>query len=355
MIFACFMIPLWSQVRMRLITRAISWLSTGYLITFVIQSVLLFGGLGGKRFTPPLARLIPGDKGSMQVILADHSTLFGLPSIRSVLYTPDPPILGLCALFCILICLAEPNKTLRKFAIAGAIVALLCSASRSAMLLLPLALVIGHFLQSGWFRQIALWLASLTFLISSILSLTLADLRQGASGIFNRVRDNAGDSTQERAFVVRETLKAWQESPWVGWGVIRGRVNLYEDVYITLGSFSTYSAVLYLHGIIGFAIFVMALVLTLWSTYQPAINGQSFFNWAFSGLIALYIACNATPLSWMAVNIWFFFLWLGSLLSDYLQDRTIVQWEHLRGNDDWQNQVKQDLKPLDTFEHKFPM
>jgi hypothetical protein len=188
------------------------------------------------------------------------------------------------------------------------------------LVLLPFALLIGIFFQSGLFRQLSLWLASATFLLCSMLELTIAQLLQQPSEALNQTRENAIASSIERELVVRKTLEAWQASPWIGWGVIRGSVNLYDDAYIGLGSFSTYSAVLYLHGIVGFIALICAMALTLWYAYSAAIRGGSNCNWAFASLIALYFACNATPLSWMAVYLWFFFIWLGAVFFEAQQD-----------------------------------
>ena len=323
LIFACLALPFWSQVRTQVVTRAVAWMASGYLVAIAIQVTLLALKIGGGGFLPPLARLIPGDKGSLRVDLAFPSSFFGLPIPRTVLYTPDPPILGLCAVLGFIICLHEPNRRLRNLALLGCISALLVSASRSALLLLPFALLIGILFRSGIFRQLSLWLTSATFLLCSLFNLTISDLFRKPSEVLDKTRDNAVSSLIERDLVVRKTLEAWQASPWIGWGVIRGRVNLYEDAYIGLGSFSTYSAVLYLHGIIGFIALIGAMALTLWNVYSAAIRGSSNCNWAFASLIALYIACNATPLSWMAVYLWFFFVWLGTVLFEAQQNTSL--------------------------------
>ena len=319
LIFACLALPFWSQVRTQVITRAVAWMASGYLVTIAVEVTLLTLKIGGSGFIPPFARLIPADKGSLRVDLAFPSSFFGLPVPRTVLYTPDPPILGLCALLCFIICLREPDRRLRTLALVGCVSALVVSASRSALVLLPFALLIGVFFQSGLFRQLSLWLVSTTFLLCSMLELTIEELLQKPSEALNKTRDNAVSSLIERELVVRKTLEAWQASPWIGWGVIRGSVNLYEDAYIGLGSFSTYSAVLYLNGIVGFIALICAMALTLWYAYSAAIRGGSNCNWAFASLIALYIACNATPLSWMAVYLWFFFVWLGAALFEAQQ------------------------------------
>lgn len=320
LIFACLALPLWSQVRVHVITRAVSWMATSYLLTIAVQLAMLVLKLGSGGYLPPLARILPGgDRSSLRVMFASFSSFLGIPLPRTVLYTPDPPIIGLCAVFCFLICLGESNRRLRTLALMGSISALIVSASRSAWLCLPVAFLIETCFESGLFRQLSLWLTASTLFACSVLGLTLEELFQKPVQAFTQAR---ADSSAERAIVVRKTLEAWQESPWVGWGVIRGAAHLYDDVYITLGSFSTYAAVLYLNGVVGFIALIGAMLITLWEFYQFAIQGNTNCKRAFAGLLVLYIACNATPLSWMAVYLWFFFAWLGAVLFDARHDRS---------------------------------
>jgi hypothetical protein len=328
LIFVCLALPFWNQIRVRVVTRAVAWMATGYLVTIAVEMVLLLLKIGRSGFIPPLARLIPGDKLSLKVTLAEFQPFFGIPFPRTVLYTPDPPIVGVCTVLCFFICLGETDRRLRRFALAGCLIALLLSFSRLAWVAFPLALLIMACFRSPWARQGTLWGASFTSLLCGLLGLTLSQLVEKPLEIFNRAR--AASST-DRELVVRKTLEAWQESPWVGWGIIRGSVKWY--VYeIALGSFSTYASVLYLHGIVGFIVFVAALVLTLGSFWGPAVRGNPLGKRAFASLVALYVLCNATPLTWMTVYFWFFYVWLGAILSEiHPPDGSITSWEQLSG------------------------
>lgn len=326
-IFACLTLPFWTRLRVRVITRAVAWMAASYLINTSVQMLLLVVGIRNAVYAPLLAKLIPGDKSSLLIVLASIQSFFGIPLPRTVLYTPDPPILGICSVLCFLICLDEKNRRLRNWALAGSLCGLLVSFSRLAWMCLPLALLIVACFRSPLMRQAYLWLASLTFLICSFLGLSVGQLLDKPLEIFNSARST---SSAERALVVSKTLEAWQEKPWLGWGVTRGSAHLYENVYIGLGSFSTYAAVLYLQGIVGFVCFVLALVLTLFFFYAPAVHGNTLSKRAFACLAVLYLQLNATPLSWMAVFLWFFFLWLGAVIQTIHQDNlSIYSWEKL--------------------------
>lgn len=326
LIFACMVLPFWENIRVRVVTRAVAWMATGYLVTITIELLMLFAGIGKGGLLPPLARLIPGDKLSLKVTFAEFQPFFGVSLPRTVLYTPDPPIVGVCTLLCFFICLGETDSRLRKFALVGCGISLFISFSRSAWICYLLALLIMACFRRQWVRQGSLWGGSFTALLCGILGLTFSQLINKFQEFFNSAR---AESSKDRELVVRKTLEAWQESPWVGWGVIRGSVKWY--IYdIALGSFSTYASVLYLHGIVGFVVFVAALASTLWSSWSPAVRGNPLCMRAFASLVALYVLCNATPLTWMTVYFWYFFVWLGAILAETQQHhRSVSSWEEL--------------------------
>ncbi|HAA29249.1 MAG TPA: capsular biosynthesis protein [Cyanobacteria bacterium UBA8553] len=328
LIFTCLTLPFWSQIRVRVVTRAVAWMSTGYLVTIAVELAMLFLKIGKSGFMPPLTRLIPGDKLSLKVTFAEFQPFFGIPFPRTVLYTPDPPIVGVCTILCLFICLGETDRRLRNFALTGCLVGLLLSFSRSAWMCLPLSLLIMTCFRSRWVRQSSLWGASFTSLLCALLGLTFSQLINRFQEFFTSAR---AESSKDRELVVRKTIEAWQESPWLGGGIIQGSVKWYT-YDIALGSFSTYTSVLYLHGIVGFIVFVTALASTLWSFWQPAVQGNPLGKRALASLVALYVMCNATPLTWMTVYFWFFFVWLGAILCEIQPPQGVItSWDQLSG------------------------
>ncbi|MBD2105038.1 O-antigen ligase family protein [Leptolyngbya sp. FACHB-261] len=326
LIFACIALPFWTRLRVQVITRAVAWMATGYLVVIAIEMVMLVLGIGEQGYTPFLAKLIPGDKQSMQVLFANMSLFFGIMLPRTGLYTPDSPILGVAAVCCVLICQGEAQPQLRKLALAGSLLALILSFSRSAWISLPLALLISAAFGSSLARQVSLWGASLFSLLCAVFGLTPSQLIEAPLTIFTQARP---DSSGDRELVVRKTLEAWQESPWLGWGIIRGAVR-WHTYEVALGSFSTYASVLYLHGIVGFAVFLATLVVTLLDFWKPSRQGNPLARQAFGSLVALYLMCAATPLSWMAIYLWFYFVWLGAVLAETRQEPFSVRsWQEL--------------------------
>jgi O-antigen ligase len=302
-------------------------MAVGYLIVISMQLIMLFLGIEIPPFFPPIAHLIPGNKSLIVWLGAFFQPFFGVLLPRSALYMPDPPIPGICGLLCFFICLGESNPRLRQFSLAGSLSALIFSHSRLAWVCLPLAILVNVSFRSFFARQVSLWLFSLTALLSSLWELTLPALLNKPLDVFHSARP---ESSKDREFVVRKTLEAWQESPWLGWGIPQGAAKWYT-YEVTLGSFSTYAAVLYLHGIIGLIVFIVALGLTLGNFWQPAVEGNSLCKKAFATLLALYVFIQGLPLSWITVYIWFFFLWLGAILAEIQEESypSTSQWEQL--------------------------
>ncbi len=312
LIFACLVIPFGDRLRVKVITRAVAWMAVGYLVTVVLQLIMIFLGIEIPPFFPPIAYLIPGNKSLIVWLNAFFNPFFGIPLPRSMLYMPDPPIPGICGLLCFFICLGETNPRLRKFALAGSLAALLISHSRLAWVCLPFGILVYVSFRSFFARQASMWLFSITALLSSLLGITLTALVNIPLEIFHNARPS---SSKDREFVIQKTMEAWQQSPWIGWGIPQETADWYT-YEVTLGSFSTYTGVLYLHGIIGLIFFLAALGFTLSNFWQPAVEGNSMAKKAFATLLALYVFIQGLPLSWIAVYIWFFFLWLGAILAE---------------------------------------
>ncbi|MEB3181481.1 MAG: O-antigen ligase family protein, partial [Nostocaceae cyanobacterium] len=329
LIFACITLPFWHRIRIQVVTRAVAWMSVGYLVTLVIQILILFALGQVQPILPPLARVIPGEKLSLLVKFAVFQPFFRIPLPRTELYTADPPILGVCALLCFFICLGEPNQRLRRWSLTGCVASLIISQSRLAWICFPLTLLIIACFRSGLTRQSSLWVTSFLSFIASVLGMSLLDLTTKPMETFNSAR---ADSSKDREYVISATIEAWRESPWVGWGIVERTVSWGNGAFEQpLGTFSSYTQVLYLHGLFGFIFFVAALITTLWSFWRPALSGKIFCQRAFASLVALYILCQATTLTWMVVYFWYFFVWIGAILAEtQQQSQSISSWQQLR-------------------------
>lgn len=328
MIFACFTLPFWHRIRLEVISRAVAIMTSSYLITLTVQMLLLAAVPSLKPFLPPFAGLLPGEKLSMMVKPAIIQPFFGIPLPRTDLYTADPPILGVCSLLCFFICLGESNRQLRRLGLLGSFAGLIISQSRLAWVCFPLTFLIIACFRTGLARQVSLWGASFISLVCTALGLSINNLFIQPLETFNSAR---ADSSKDREYVISATLDAWRESPWFGWGVLGKTVSWGNGLFeLPLGTFSSYAQVLFLHGILGFLVFIMALISTLFTFWKPSVEGSASSQKAFATLIALYILCHATTLTWMAIYIWFFLIWLGAVIVEIKQkQQKISRWEQL--------------------------
>ena len=312
LVFFSLLLPFICKVRVSVVTKATAWLATGFVATLAIEFAMLFLKIGGAGYLPLFAKIIPGDRQSLRVTFAAWETFFGISLPRTVLYTADPPIVGVCSVLFFFICLGEKNICLQRSSLAGCLIALLVSQSRLAWICFPIALACLGFLRNYWIKQWIIWLAASATLLCSYFGMSLKELLQAPQEIFQRGRP---DSSTDRDFVVSKTLQAWQEKPWLGWGTVQGSVQWYT-YDISLGAFSTYPSVLYLHGIVGLTVFLFAQFSTVAAFWKNASQGSVLHLRAISSLLALYILCIGMPFTWMVVYFWFFFVWLGAILAE---------------------------------------
>jgi len=94
---------------------------------------------------------------------------------------------------------------------------------------------------------------------------------------FARGRSAHGGSAVARAGVVVESLRGWLERPLLGWGTARK----ISELELPAGTHSIYLGILYKHGALGLAAFVLLLV-TVWHRSRPvsglAMRGEDAWS-----------------------------------------------------------------------------
>ncbi len=325
LIFACLLIPFWHRIRMKVLVRAVCWMAFSYVITVGIQVICLYGHLMKAPISPPLAKLIPGDKLSLLIKPAVFQKFFGLTLPRTSIYMADPPIPGVCGILCYFICRNEENPRLRFLGVFGSVTALIVSQSRLAWVCYPGAILVVSVFWQYIARQTALWSMTGISFASAMLGMTIKEMINKPMEVFTNAR---AESSADRALVVGKTLEAWQKSPWFGWGITRGSVKWY--IYdIALGSFSTYASVLYHQGIFGFSIFIFTLGVTVWDFTALALQKNLAATRGLAASLALFLLLEGLPMTWISVYFWYFYLWLGIILADAGNREPIApKWEH---------------------------
>ncbi|MBE9028472.1 O-antigen ligase family protein [filamentous cyanobacterium LEGE 11480] len=326
LIFAYLTLPFWHRIRGEVIVRAVCWMAFGYVVTVAIQVALMYAGVWNEPLFPPLAKVIPGNKLSLMVKPAVMQPFFGIPLPRTSIYMADPPIPGVCGLLCYFMCLNERNQRLRWLGTLGSLGAVIVSQSRLAWVCFPASALVVGFLRYFVIRQTALWSMTSISFTSAMLGMTIKEMISKPMEVFTSAR---AESSADRALVVGKTIEAWHRSPWFGWGITRGSVKWH--VYdIALGSFSSYASVLYHQGIFGFAFFGFALAATFWNMLRLSLRGCLPAMRAVGCLASLYLLLEGLPLTWITVYFWFFWAWLGTILAENADERTIVpEWSHL--------------------------
>jgi hypothetical protein len=325
LIFACLITPFWHRVRMKVLVRAVCWMAFSYVITVGIQVICLYGHLWKAPIYPPLAKLIPGDKLSLLIKPAVFQKFFGLTLPRTSIYMADPPIPGVCGILCYFICRNEANRRIQLLGVFGSIAALIVSQSRLAWVCFPGAILVVSVFWQYIARQVSLWSVTGLSFTSAMLGITIKELINKPMEVFNGAR---AESSADRALVVGKTLLAWQKKPWFGWGIVQGSVKWY--IYdIALGSFSTYAAVLYLQGMVGFGLFMLTLLATVWDFAQLALQKNLDATRGLAACLALFLLLEGLPMTWISVYFWYFYLWLGIILADAADEHPIApKWEH---------------------------
>jgi O-Antigen ligase len=314
LIFASLALPFFQPLRSAVVTRAVAWMSASHMLFLAVTTTLWLLQIRGID-RPLLASILPGDS-AFALNLAGSEKFLGLTLPRISGYTPDPPILGTYAVLCFFICLGESNRWLRRAALAGSILGMVFSFGRTAWLAFPIAVAVNLLFRLSIFPQMVLGAAAMATFVWGLFWTKAEELFQGGTAQFNQVRESGTSSSTTRAKVVNRTLELWQESPWTGWGFIQHQVHLYEKTYMPATTFSTYAAVLYLHGAVGFVVFLLAILATLWDVYEPSLLGDALAARACGSLVALYLMLGTTTLSWMAPFLWFFFVWLGTVIRE---------------------------------------
>jgi len=118
-----------------------------------------------------------------------------------------------------------------------------------------------------------------------------------------------GQSHLTRMTIYQATFKSWLERPLLGWGTQRTpTVAGLSSNYPPLGSHSTYVAILYRHGLVGFAVFVWMILMVIGRLYRRGISRPAqefiyFARWAIIGnllhVILLEVDLDATLLATM--------------------------------------------------------
>jgi O-antigen ligase len=284
-----------------------------YLLVLAILSLGVYAIFGGTRFDlpSPIGLFVIGDVGFgtwFDIVLYTSGQDAAAPFPRLVLFYPWPTILAYASATVFLICLGERRSSLRRLALAGAVLTLVSSASRAAFLAFALALPIYAWLsiRDTTVQCLIAAAAILPVILLASFGHTPDVFFQEMSDALNHAR--AGSSLA-REWVYQASLEAFWDRPLFGYGWPGDYVH--PNVHIQIGSHSSIYGTLYTGGLVTLVPLAVAFVTTLIHLGVRALNGERRHHLAFliffclvvmaygEGVYAFILPC-APILGWMA-------------------------------------------------------
>lgn len=228
---------------------------------------------------------------------------------RLGLFAPWAPALGIVGSIYFFLALQEPDKRWRFIGIAGAIAMSVVSASRIALLALPIVMVVVWVLLN--LRQpIILIPAGFLSFLCGIFS---PQLLQAAEDFKDGILGARSESTRVRAALVRIAFERSKESPWWGHGRTAPGSKVVENMPI--GSHTTWGGLMFINGKIGLIAFIIPFVTTgialMVKAQKYAIARASFSIF----LILLFFSISET-LDTLAYLCWPGWLLIGMALKE---------------------------------------
>jgi hypothetical protein len=260
-IFPIFMLVGSLKIRPQLIYRAVCILCAQSLVMVFIASILRMPNVA---YVSPLQIFGGGDFYRVYVFgsILDHGT-----ELRLLLFAPWSPALGLVANIYFFLAIQEQDRKWRWLGMIGAIAMAVGSASRLAIICLPLAWFLSWLL-SNISRPLIQLLIGLVAFCGGFLAPTIINVLQAAQEQFTKSR--AG-SSKVRTVLGRIALYRWQNEALIwGHGAVEGRGPQVTG-YMAIGTHHTWFSILYNHGLVGCLGLAIPLV---WSWVELVLKAQ---------------------------------------------------------------------------------
>ncbi len=264
-IFAIFPLAGHLKIRPQIIYRAICILCLQSIIVTIIGTLISF------VITPPLFYVSPlqvtgGDPFHYQVDLIH--TIIGE---RLRLFAPWATALGMAGNIYLLLVWQEKDLKWRTIGIFGSIMMIVFSWSRLAIVSLILVPTAVYFL-SNIIRPWMHFAASIAFFLSGLFFANIVSLLDFLHNQVDSIRKDSKSSSNTREAIYSLTLYRWKNEALIwGHGVIEDKGPSVIEHY-PIGSHNTWYGLLYLHGLVGFSAFFIAI---LWTFIDLLIKAQS--------------------------------------------------------------------------------
>jgi hypothetical protein len=264
-IFAIFPLAGHLKIRPQIIYRAVCILCLQSIIVTAVGTLVSF------VIPPPFFYVSP-----LQVSGGDvfHYQVDLIPTImgeRLRLFAPWATALGMAGNIYVLFAWQETDNKWRNIGVLGSIVMIIFSWSRLAVVSLVLVPIVIYLL-SNIIRPWMQFLASITCFLSGLFFVNIMNFLDFSQNLVDSLREDSRDSSNTREAIYSLTLDRWKNEAFVwGHGIIGEKGPSATDHY-PIGSHNTWYGLLYLHGIVGFIPFFIAIV---WTFIDLLIKAQS--------------------------------------------------------------------------------
>lgn len=236
--------------------------------TLWVSPLKVLGGSGDEYFAAVLYTLEPG-----------------VGTARWQFFAPWSPAAGLVGVVHFLLARMEPDTRWRWTGYCAAILIVLFSQSRLA--LVALALIVPVTMLAGRIQRPWVWFAGAAAVL--LVSWFAPQLRELTDQLVNDFSSARADSSRVRATLGRIALERWQsEAFWFGHGVVERGPHLVE--YMMIGSHHSWYGLLFVKGLIGALALAVPMAWTLVVTFRKAATrrfgqlglGMALTYWLYS-------------------------------------------------------------------------
>ena len=234
--------------------------------------------------------------------------------LRLFLFTPWGPALGLVGSIYFFVTLQEKNKTWRMIGVLGAIAMCIVSGSRTAIVTLPIVLLLTlvlNFKNLGFLiRPRTQIMAGFVFFLGGLFSSFILNTAENAVDSFVGARSK---SSRVRAALARIGLRRWKDSPI--WGYAQQVEGPEAVAKMPIGSHHTWVGLLYLKGIVGFiSLLIPVLISFIFLLFKSQTSDRAKLGLKI--LLVLILYSFAEEIYLLAYIYWPALVLLGMAFND---------------------------------------
>ena len=241
------------NIRAQLIYRATSWLCLQSLFFIPISYGAYLLGIPYLIYSSPLERITQNGPIYYNVVLYFKEFDYW-EGFRLTLFAPWSPALALLGIMYFFFALQEKNKIWRCIGILTSLLMAYMTASRTAIICLPVVIILVWFL-TNFYRPSIQIISSISCFIFGILSSFIIELIRNLQNTFIGSRQA---SSRVRDILARIGLERFKEAPIWGHGQFepgfKGTANM------PIGSHHTWIGLLFVKGLIGFFAFLIPMI-----------------------------------------------------------------------------------------------